>query len=145
MQRDTLSGGMEKGSFQPSWFRRNWKWIVAIWLSVCLLAGAIVHVAFNNSEAKRLAIAAATANPELLARLGRPIQVGWWITGSIEVTPGFGTAELAIPVTGPKGKGTVYALAAKSAGIWRLTFLQFGAEGDDRRPDLLETPGATNR
>lgn len=72
-----------------------------------------------------------------LARVGQPVEKGWLITGSIQVSPGFGYAELAIPVSGPKGKGTVYALAVKRAGIWNLTFLQFGADGESRRLELL--------
>ena len=74
-----------------------------------MIVSVLVVVAFNNSEAKKLVIATATASPVLVARLGQPIGVGWWITGSIAVTPGFGNAELTIPVvTGPKCKGTIW-------------------------------------
>jgi hypothetical protein len=100
---------------RSSWFGRNWKWVVAVLLGLILL----------------------TSDPALVERLGQPMKAGWFIGGSIEVTPGSGKANLSIPISGPKGKGTVYTLAVKEAGIWRLTFLQFGADGESKRIQLL--------
>lgn len=123
------------------WFRRNWKRIVAF----AFVLIAIIQVALNNSEAKKLALASAMSDPELIARLGQPIHSSWWITGGIEITAEFGNAELAIPIWGPRGKGTLYAQAEKAAGIWRLTLLEFGAADDGFRADLLHHSGAAAR
>jgi hypothetical protein len=40
------------------------------------------------------------------------------------------------PVSGPKGKRTLYVAALKEAGIWKLTFLQFGADDSAARMQL---------
>jgi hypothetical protein len=122
---------------RSSWFGRNWKWVVAVLLGLILLTSALVIVGLNNSEATKLALATATSDPALVERLGQPMKAGWFIGGSIETMPGSGKAKLSIPISGPKGKGTVYTRAVKEAGIWRLTFLQFGADGEPKRIQLL--------
>ena len=66
------------------------------------------------------------------------MRFGWFIAGGIEETRGFGKAELAIPVSGPKGKGTLYVGAVKEAGIWKLTLLQFSANDNIERLQLLK-------
>jgi hypothetical protein len=129
---------MDQSAPRRSWFGRNWKWVVGTLLGLGLLGAAIAIVTFNSSDATKLALATATSNPELIGRLGEPIKTGWLIGGSIEVTPGSGRADLAIPISGPKGKGTIYALAVKTAGLWKLTLLQFGADGDANRLQLLQ-------
>jgi hypothetical protein len=91
----------------------------------------------RSSDAVKLAIATAKSNPALVERLGQPLKTGWFVAGSIEITPASGHAELAIPVSGPKGRGTIYAEARKRAGLWRLNMLQFGGEESDIRLDLL--------
>jgi hypothetical protein len=129
---------MAENAARRSWFGRNWRWIVGIWLGTVLLVAPLAFVLFHNSDATKLALTTATSNPALIERLGQPIKAGWFVFGSLEVTSDFGRAELAIPVSGPKAKGTVYALAVKKAGLWRLTFLQFGADGESTRIELLD-------
>lgn len=63
--------------------------------------------------------------------------MGFFVTGNIEVNPASGHAELAIPVSGPKGSGTVYVESHKSAGLWYLDLLQFADKATDMRVDLL--------
>src|SRR5262245_21618139 len=118
---------------QASWWRRHWKRLAFTVFSIVLLASVIVFVWFNNSEAKNLAVASATSNRDLVTRVGEPIRFGWFIGGEIEETPGFGRAELTIPVSGPKGTGTLYVAAVKEAGIWKLTLLQFGPKDSMER------------
>jgi len=108
-----------------------------LWLGLALLGGVMALVILHSSGATRLAVKTATSNAALIERLGQPLKTGIFIRGEVEVTPGFGKADLAIPISGPKGKGTVYALAVKTAGIWKLTLLQFGADGDSNRIQLL--------
>ncbi len=117
--------------------RRNWKRVAAAIAVGLLVVVVSVLLGFRNADATALAMTTATASPAFVDRIGQPVHKGWLIKGSIEVSPGFGYAELAIPVSGPKGRGTLYALAVKRAGIWRLTFLQFGADGESSRLELL--------
>ena len=63
---------------------------------------------------------------------------GWFMAGQINVNGPSGSADISIPLHGPKGKGTLYAVASKSAGRWEYHTLEVAVEGRDERIDLLE-------
>lgn len=119
------------------WLRAHWKLVLAVWLGLALSGAIAAFVLMSNSDAAKLAIATAKSNSALVERLGRPVKTGWFVSGNIEVTPASGHAELAIPVSAPKGRGTLYTEARKRAGLWHLEMLQFGSEGSSERLDLL--------
>lgn len=127
------------------WFARHWKAVVGVGcLGTVILGGAFVAGIFflvmggiRSSDAYQQALAKANANPEVVVRLGQPIKPGWMVSGSINVSGPTGDADLAIPVSGPKGKGTIYAVAKKSAGQWTFSRLEVEIEGQPGRVDLL--------
>ena len=127
------------------WFARHWKAVVGVGcLGIVILGGAFVAGIFflvmggiRSSDAYQQALAKANANPEVVVRLGQPIKPGWMVSGSINVSGPTGDADLAIPVSGPKGKGTIYAVAKKSAGQWTFSRLEVEIEGQPGRVDLL--------
>lgn len=135
---------METTTEKPrrSWLRRHWKLMLAVWIGLALSGAAAAFLMIGNSDAAKLAIAEASANPALAERLGRPLKTGWFVSGSIEVTPTSGHAELAIPISGPKGSGTIYTEARKRAGLWHLEMLQFGNDGSTERMDLMPSDTA---
>src|ERR1700689_3179579 len=95
-----------------SWLGRNWIWLLAAFF-VCgavFVVGifALIMGAMRSSDVAREATARAQSNAVLAQRLGSPISEGWFVGGSINVSPGAGDADLSVPVSGPKGKGTVY-------------------------------------
>jgi len=131
---------------QPQgWFARHWKAVVGVGcLGVIILAVAfvggimlLVMGSIRSSDAYQQALAKAKANPEVALRLGQPIQPGWFISGSINVSGPSGDADLSIPISGPKGKGTVYVVGKKSAGEWSYTRMEVEVEGQPGRIDLL--------
>ena len=122
---------------QRSWIGAHWKAVLAIAVSVSVLAAIVVFSLIRTSDAAKLAISTAETNPSLALEMGQPLTVGWFISGNIEVTPASGHAELAIPMSGPKGNGTLYVEAHKKAGLWQLDLLQFGKNGSNDRLDLL--------
>ena len=130
---------MEAGTEKPhrSWLRRHWKLVLAVSIAVGLSGASAVILKIGNSEAAKLAIAEASASPALAERLGRPLKTGWFVSGTIEISPESGHAELAIPISGPKGSGTIYTEARKRAGLWHLEMLQFGNDGSTERIDLM--------
>jgi hypothetical protein len=131
---------------QWGWLRAHWKIILATWLGLALSGAAMAFIVMRTSEPAKIAISRAESNTVLAERLGRPLKRGWFVSGSIEITPASGHAELAIPISGPKGHGTLYMEARKRAGLWQLELLQFASEGSDERLDLLAsdtTPQAT--
>lgn len=79
----------------------------------------------------------ARRNPALLEALGAPIETGFWVMGSVEITGPSGSADLAIPLRGPKGKATLYVVAEKRAGRWRFELLEAEVAGRTDRIDLM--------
>ena len=132
-----------------SWLGRNWKWLLAA-LFVCgivfvvgiftLLVGAM-----RGSDVAKEAVARAQSNAILAQRFGAPISEGWLVGGSINVSPGSGDADLSVPIYGPKGKGTVYVTAQKTAGTWAYTLMLATVEGSNEKVDLLAGAPAAER
>jgi len=129
---------MDENAAPQPWLGRNWRWIALLALVLALIGGALAVMASISSEPKQMAISAALSNPDLLDLVGEPVRTGWFTRGSIDIGPVSGSADLAISVSGTKAKGTLYATAVKSAGVWKLTSLFYGADGDTRRHSLLQ-------
>ena len=131
---------------QSNWFSRNWKWALPTGCLLAFLAmAAFTAVIFwfvislmRQSDAYAQALTASRASPAVVATLGSPIEEGLFTTGNISESGPSGEAELAIPISGPRGAGTVYVEAKKSAGEWTISKLIFEAENDGKRVDLLE-------
>jgi hypothetical protein len=129
-----------------SWLGRNWKKLLA----AMFLCGAIFVVgiftlimgAMRSSDVAKEAIARAQSSQLLAERLGAPISEGWLVGGSINVSPGAGDADLSLPISGPKGKGTVYVRAQKTAGTWAYLMMVATTEGNNDRIDLLASASA---
>jgi hypothetical protein len=111
---------------------------LAIILGIGVLVTILVMVTMADSEASRMAFAAAQASTAVKQRLGEPIKRGLFTSGSIEVSGPSGHADIAIPISGPKGKATLYAVARKSADLWKLDILLVGFGGETERLDLLK-------
>lgn len=92
---------------------------------------------FSRSEAAKAAIAAAKSSPALAERLGKPVEAGWLVSGNIGIDKDSGHAELTIPISGPKGSGTLYTEQTKQAGVWHFKVLQFRDANGSNRLDLL--------
>ena len=123
---------------RKNWWERNWKWFVptgclTLILLFCLFIGLIFTVvmgSMKSSDAYKQAVAKARANPTVVARLGAPIAEGYWVSGNINVQNDSGNADLLIPISGPRGKAVVHAVASKSAGKWEFSRLSVVIEGD---------------
>jgi len=133
---------------QRSWWSRNWKWVVPVGCLVLLLpilalAGfvgtilAIVFGSIKSTDVYEQALARARSNPAVVEALGQPVEDGWWMSGHISTSGPSGSADISIPLHGPKGKGTLYAVATKSAGRWEYQTLEVEVDGREDRIDLL--------
>ncbi len=134
---------------RPGWWSRNWKWFVptGCLTMVALVAGfvalivVIVFGAMKSSDVYKTAVARAKSNPAVIEALGSPLKEGLFLSGKTNVDGASGEADLSIPISGPKGSGTIYAVATKSAGQWNYSTLQVEVKGSGQRIDLLgETP-----
>lgn len=138
---------MEMTPAQPpprNWWQRNWKWFVPTGCLTLLMlfvgfVFCIVLVAFSaikSTDAYATAFNRAKSDPRVIAAIGTPIKQGWYVAGNTRVSGGSGEADLTIPISGPKGKATVYAKATKSAGRWSYSQLQVRVASTDALIDL---------
>lgn len=130
---------------RKNWWARNWKWFVPVGClsSLVLLFGFVALIMFfvfgmmKSSDAYQQALSKAKANPDVIRALGTPIHEGFFTSGSINVNGASGNADLAIPISGAKGKGTIYVEAHKSAGEWSFSQLAVKVDQTNERIDLL--------
>jgi hypothetical protein len=74
--------------------------------------------------------------------LGFPIKDGFFVSGKTNVSGSSGKADLTIPISGPKGKGTIYFVASKFAGEWTFSKLIVEVGKTGERIDLTDkAPG----
>lgn len=131
---------------QKPWFDRNWKWFVPALVGVGLLVLAafvfavmfFVGSLFRSSYPYKVAIDRANASAEVAERIGKPLKVGWFMAGSINYTGSEGDAAFNIPVSGPKGRGTIVVAAKRHAKQWTFETLEVDIDGQDRVIPLLE-------
>ncbi|HYP27281.1 MAG TPA: cytochrome c oxidase assembly factor Coa1 family protein [Blastocatellia bacterium] len=131
------------------WFKRNWKWFVpvgcfgVVLIFVAFVAAIIFFVfgAIKSSDVYQQALAKAKSNAAIARELGEPIEPGWFVSGSIKVSDDSGSANLSIPVSGPRKSGTIHTLATKRQGRWEFATLEMEIEGEGRRINLLTPPG----
>lgn len=135
---------------QPSWWSRNWKWVVPVGCLMpllfcgCLLAVALGAVGYSLKETglQQDAVAAARQSPEVLAALGDDVHsTGLIPQGEISVQNGKGSARLTVPLAGSKGEGTLRAEALKEGAQWRFTVLRVEVPGQPPIDLLQGLPG----
>jgi hypothetical protein len=135
------------------WWSRNWKWVVPVGCLTPLLCcgGAVtlfvtlIFGALKSSGAYTEALARARADPRVKKALGEPIEPGFWVNGKVSAGGGGESADLAIPVSGPKGAGTLYAVGHNAGGGWQFSTLEVAVEGAPDRINLLAPKEAPPR
>lgn len=131
---------------ETNWWGRNWKWVVpvgcvgilALMVSFVFLILSLVFGVIKSSDVYKGAFARAEKDPSVQTAVGSPLEEGFIVSGKINVSGPSGNADLAIPVYGPGGEATIYAVAKKSAGQWTYSTLVVEIEDTGQRIDLLE-------
>jgi hypothetical protein len=83
----------------------------------------IVFSAIKSTDVYNEALDRAKAGPAVIEALGSPIKDGFLVSGNTNVNGPSGESNLAIPISGPKAKGTIYLSANKSLGQWNYSGL----------------------
>ncbi|HEX8149480.1 MAG TPA: cytochrome c oxidase assembly factor Coa1 family protein [Pyrinomonadaceae bacterium] len=117
---------------------RNWKWMLPVGclgliLAGVALVGGIVFVAMSairSSEVYQGALKVAQTHPAAVERLGEPIRDGWLVKGNVKFDGNGGNANFEIPVSGPKGSGTLHVRAVSPDGAWMYERLDLAAGGE---------------
>ena len=134
-----------------SWLERNPRMKIPLGLLMLFVliggfsAGIlwIIMTSFHRSDVHQQAVGQASQDFQVRERLGEPIKASWFVMGQLKVSNGSGYANLSIPISGPKGKGTIHAIASKNSRVWRFTRLQVRIDGEPDGIDLLsvQPPG----
>lgn len=70
------------------------------------------------------------SSPQVQEALGTPVEAGWLFQGSVNYNNGAGTADMSIPLSGPRGEATLVAKAAKQPGeAWQYSVLEVRVSG----------------
>jgi Cytochrome oxidase complex assembly protein 1 len=121
------------------WWNRNWMWFVPtgclslILLFVLFVGGIMLAVfgALKSTDVYQTAVTRAKADMRVRASLGNDVREGMLVSGNANVSGGSGQTDLSIPISGSKGKGTIYVVATKSAGEWIYSQLVVKTEGGE--------------
>ena len=135
------------------WWSRNWKWFVPVGclgILVCIgiFVGVVCGFAFmmiRASDPYQTAVAMAKSDPRVTAALGGLITTGLLVDGSINERSDWstgsggsssGSADLHIPLHGPKGEGNFHAVGIKANGKWTYQTLIVEAKRTKQVIDL---------
>jgi len=132
---------------KPNWWKRNWKWFVppgcfTVALLFVLFVGSIFVVVFSamkSTDVYKDALARAQRDAAVIDALGSPIKDGFLMSGNTNVNGAAGESNLAIPISAPKGKGTIYVSAKKSLGEWNYSGLVVEVGQMHQRINLLQS------
>jgi len=90
---------------------------VGLAIFIFVLVGSATQM-MKNSEPYQWSLEQVQANPEVMKRLGSPVESSWFITGSISSGGDSGTAFLEYSVSGPDGRGNVTIKGKIANGVW---------------------------
>jgi hypothetical protein len=117
--------------------------LLVVFAGFIALLGGVLMGGMKSTDAYREALARAQASPEVREALGEPVKAGWFVQGNVNVSGPSGNADLSVPLSGPKGKGTLYITAKKQAGKWEYEVLEVAVDGRQERIKLLNPTSPT--
>lgn len=131
----TPRGGLSVTEQPPGLSKKGKVWVASgiaatFALYFCCLLFAVESIV-RSSEVYQMTLRGAADSPCVAAELGSPLTPGWMVTGGTEESIESGSANLNIPVRGPKGKGSLEMLAEKRDGVWEITSLVLADESGE--------------
>lgn len=138
---------MEDYSERKNWFGRNWMWVVptggclVIIVLLVVFAGSLffgITTLMSDSTAYKDSMELVTSNEEVIQLLGEPIEPNGMSGGNINYSGGYGSAELTIPIKGPKGEATIRVEGGGVDDDWTYEVMEVYVDGSDEIIDLLE-------
>ena len=117
---------------------------LTLFIAFVVSIAVIVFSAVKSTDVYKDALARAKVHLSVIEILGSPIKEGFLVSGNTNVNGASGEANLSIPISGPKGKGTIYVAANKSLGRWNYSGLIVEIAKTHQRIDLLHSPVSEN-
>jgi hypothetical protein len=99
----------------------------------------VIFGAMRSSTPYKEALQRAQTDPRVAAAFGTPIKAGTLVSGSINTHNNDGDAKLDIPISGPKGSGTLHVTATKTDGKWFYNRMYVERKGEPEI-DLMASP-----
>lgn len=131
---------------QPSWWKRNWKWVLPVGGCLSFIVLLIVFVgsifygvtkALEESQPYEYALEKINQDDEITNALGSPIEKDGMIQGSYNNNNGSKTANMKIPISGPDGSGVLFIEAAGDGENWNYNVIRVEIK-DNESINLLE-------
>ncbi len=133
---------------QKNWFGRNWKWAVPslgcltiIIVIIALAATMVTKVTglFKDSAPYAVGMETLLKNELVIEKLGEPIEAKGMFQGNIVYSNDDGSADIKIPVKGPKGEATLLVIAEMKNDVWTYQTMEVTFNDSDVIINLLET------
>ena len=133
---------------QPSWWKRNWKWVVPVGGCFTLIILAVIAIgsifygvtnALEDSQPYEFALEKINTDGDLVNALGAPIEKDGMISGNWNYVNGQKSAKMTIPISGPKGSGVLYIEATGEGEDWTYHVIRVDIE-DSQSFDIVEDP-----
>ena len=105
-------------------------------LAIFVSSNAIMR----STGAYQIAMRQIQDSPCATSSLGTPIESGWMMSGTTSESKKSGSAEVTIPIHGPKGKGNLNVEAKKSDGKWSITSMTL--DTDSGQKQLVPQPAS---
>lgn len=132
---------------QPSWWKRNWKWVVPVGGCFTIIIIAVIAIgsifygvanAIEDSQPYEYALEKINADEDLINALGSPIEKDGMVQGSWNYTNGKKSANMVVPISGPKGSGTLFVEATGEDDDWTYDVIRVEI-GDSETFNIIET------
>ena len=92
----------------------------------------------KSTEPYQTAVSVASNSPEVQDKLGTPITPGFMPQGNVNSHNSTETANLTIPLKGPKGSGNVHYAATKEDGKWNVSDFTVTIDGSEEKINLAK-------
>ena len=87
-----------------------------VFFVVAIVGGVMLFL--RSSEPCAETLRSAQNSPALQQALGEPMKMGWFLVGSVSITNESGSADISIPISGPKGSVRIRTRALRQDRVW---------------------------
>ncbi len=131
---------------QKSWFARNWGWAVPVGgcLTIIVIFFIVLgSVIFGVSEMitesvpHKDALEKVNEDDYVVNILGEPIETNGIMNGSLSYKNSVGSADMSIPIKGPKGEAKLYVVGTKKNDRWTYSEMYVIISETDEQIDIL--------
>jgi len=130
-----------------NWLKQNWKWLLPMAvisaffpITIFALTSVLLTCLFcvKSSKIYRKTIITVQKNDRVLKLIGSPVKAGLLVMGNISRRTTETMVNMSIPLSGPDGQATVFAVAKRQKKEWCFTTLQVQCRKSGTHIDLLQ-------